>query len=357
MQLPPPIHGASLMNSYLIKSDLIRRNYKTSFVNLQFSNSMNELSKFSFRKIFKMVKYGFAIIGKILGNRPDLVYFTLTPVGFALYRDAFYVFILKIFKVKIVFHLHGKGIQNNANQSRINKELYKWVFNNTNIICLSERLVSDIKDYNKTTVYTIPNGIPDRKKILKPAHSNKSTPNILYLSNYFKSKGILVLIEALGILNKRGFKFNAKLVGADGNLTVEMLENIIRKENLSEMVKVTGPKFGIDKFIEFQKADIFIHPTYNDAFPLVCIEAMQFYLPVISTDEGGIPDIVLDNETGFIVEPKNTLMLAEKISILLNNEALRLEMGEKGYERYLNNYTIDHFEKNVNATFQTILGR
>ena len=82
---------------------------------------------------------------------------------------------------------------------------------------------------------------------------------------------------------------------------------------------------------------------------------MQFSLPVISTYEGGIPEIVIDNETGFLVETKNADMLADKIAILLKDKDLRIEMGKKGYKRFMNNYSLNHFENNMNRTFHTIL--
>lgn len=356
MQLPPPIHGVSLMNSYVLNSQIIRKNYDIDFVNLQFSKSINEISKFSFKKIFKVLKYGFLILKKVLIQKPDLVYFTLAPVGFAFYRDAFYVMLLKMCKMQIVFHLHGKGIKINADKSWHKGKIYGWVFNKTHVICLSQRLIFDIKKIHKLIPYIVPNGIPLQENTHKADYSQNSIPQILYLSNYIQSKGILVLIKALGILKNKGFEFEARLVGAPGDLTVEMLEKIILEEDLSELINVTGPKFGNDKISEFQKADIFVFPTYNDAFPLVCIEAMQFSLPVISTFEGGIPDIVADKKTGFIIEPQNVAVLAAKIEILLKDENLRKDMGKKGYERFLNNFTINHFENNMNATFQAILG-
>ena len=110
-----------------------------------------------------------------------------------------------------------------------------------------------------------------------------------------------------------------------------------------------------EKYLEFQKADIFVFPSFNDAFPLVILEAMQFSLPVISTFEGSIPDIIIDNVTGFLVETHNAYRLAERIAILLKDKDLRIEMGKKGYERFINNFTLSHFENNMNKTFQSIL--
>jgi glycosyltransferase involved in cell wall biosynthesis len=82
---------------------------------------------------------------------------------------------------------------------------------------------------------------------------------------------------------------------------------------------------------------------------------MQNSLPVVSTIEGAISDIVVEGETGFLVEPHNTKGLTEKIKILLEKKELREEMGKKGYERFINNYTLNHFENDMVRTFQNIL--
>ena len=82
-------------------------------------------------------------------------------------------------------------------------------------------------------------------------------------------------------------------------------------------------------------------------FPLVLLEAMQFELPIISSNEGGIPDIVKDSETGFIVEKQKPKQLAEKIKWLIDHpEEVRL-MGEKGQKYFLEHYTLEIFEKRM----------
>jgi glycosyltransferase involved in cell wall biosynthesis len=357
IQLPPPVHGASLMNSYVINSEVIRSTYLIEVISLQFVKSIKNVAKFSLVKVFKFFFYGFVIVKKVLTQKPDLVYFTICPTGIAFYRDAFYVVLLKLLNSKIVFHLHGKGIKKNVKKSYFKKYLYTWVFKNTYIICLSELLSEDISEVYSGVPFIVPNGIEVQSKFNGIVNRlNRTVPQILYLSNYIRNKGILVLIEALEILKDQGYQFTARLVGAPADLTIEFLENIITNRNLSELTKIIGPRYADNKFLEFQEADIFVHPTYNDVFGLVNLEAMQFSLPVISTFEGSIPDIVIDNETGFLVEPKNAQMLADKIAILLKNNDLRIKMGNKGYQRFINNYTLNHFENNMIRTFNAILG-
>ena len=151
VQLPPPLHGASLMNSQIVNSNILRSNFNIETVNLHFAESIQELGKFSFEKVYRTFAYGIEIVKKVIKHKPDLVYFNLTPKGFAFYRDAFYVLILKMLGKKIVFHLQSKGIKENTRTSTIKKHLYTWVFRNTSIICLSPRLTDDFDDIYKSS--------------------------------------------------------------------------------------------------------------------------------------------------------------------------------------------------------------
>jgi glycosyltransferase involved in cell wall biosynthesis len=358
LQLPPPLHGASLANNYVSKSEVIRSKFEVDFIDLQFAKTLENITRFSLRKVFISFYYSYKIIERIIIYKPDLIYFTLSPTGLAFYRDAFYVLIFKIFRKKIVFHLHGKGFNRNADRSSILKYLIKLVFNNTSVICVGERLVTDINKIYRSKPYIVPNGIQDREKSNhKTIQNNDLTPRIIYLSNFMREKGILILIDALKILNDQGHKFEARLIGAPTDLSIEYLEEAVRQNKLTEFVQVVGPAYGKKKIIEYDNADIFVFPTYykNETFGIVNLEAMQSSLPVISTYECGIPDVVIDNETGFLVEPRNAQELAEKIAILLSDKNLRIEMGKKGYERYINNFTLNHFESNLVRTFQAIL--
>jgi glycosyltransferase involved in cell wall biosynthesis len=358
LQLAPPVHGASMANGYLIKSPLINNHFELEIVNLQFASSVQELKKFTIRKFFKSLGYAVTILQKMFQFRPDLVHFTLSTMGFAFYRDAFYVFIIKCFRPAIVYHLHTKGIKKNIRGHFFKKLIYRFVFKNTESICLSENLTKDIEQVSASTPYIVPYGIPvNRLTENGRAEKTGSIPQILYLGNYIESKGVLVLIDALSLLKERGQVFNARLVGAPADLTMQMLADKIREKNLSGSVQATGPLYNEMKLEEYRNADLFVFPTFyeNEAFPLVLLEALQYGLPIISTFEGGIPEMITNNETGLLVESRNAEMLANKISALLSDPALRKEMGHKGYQRFQNNYTLAHFENNMLKTFNNIL--
>lgn len=115
-----------------------------------------------------------------------------------------------------------------------------------------------------------------------------------------------------------------------------------------------GKRYGEEKTRFLQDADIFVFPTYypNECFPLVLLEAMQQGLPCISTNEGGIPDIIDEGKTGFIVEKKNAEQLADKISYLINHPERCKEMAENGYKKYRSQFALQMFEERMKGILE-----
>jgi len=236
----------------------------------------------------------------------------------------------------------------------LDNSLYHRVFKNSKVILLTKSLYNDIKKYvPEHQVYFCPNGLPDKMK--GPTRKANPTVHILFLSNLLLSKGIEVLLDALVLLKKQGHTFQCNIIGDEADWTGEYLRETIAERDLSDLVTYKGKKYGAEKKLAYTNSDIFVLPTYEDCFPLVVLESMQFGLPVISTDEGGVPDIVLNNITGYIVSKKNSMAIAEKIAILLNNPALRKEMGQNGRLRYEMEFTLQSFEKKFVSILNEIL--
>ena len=355
MKLPPPIHGATLINQSIKDSDYINRLFHLDIVSLHFTDLKN-MGRFGVYKVCKMIKYYFIIFYKLLSNNYHAVYFTLSPVGIAFFRDIFYVLIFKLFRKDIIYHLHGKGIKQRMQSREIYSMLYNFVFNNTNVIHLSYILFDDLKyisvPYKK---FVIENGIRDDSfKIDIP--KNNAIPNLLYLSNLEKTKGILDLIEACNLLYDSGQKFKLNIVGGFvKSIPIEKFNKIL--ENKQNYINYLGPKYGDEKIDILKKTDIFVFPTYypNECFPLVILEAMQFGIPVISTKEGAIPEIIDNDKTGFIVEKNSPDQIAEKLEVLIKNSDLRNKMGKAGRKKFIENYTIDKFEENLVGIMDDVL--
>ena len=181
---------------------------------------------------------------------------------------------------------------------------------------------------------------------------------MVFLSNLLESKGVLVLLDALVLLQQRRCQFVCDIIGAESaEISKERLSEEIYRRNLDGVAIYKGCLYGEDKAQELNDADIFVFPTYyaNECFPLVLLEAMAYGLPCISTNEGAIPDIVDDGKTGLIVKEKDPQDLADKMEILLNDERLRTQMGADGRRKYEKEFTLGRFEQRFVSCLKSIL--
>lgn len=222
IKTPPPITGATLMNQRVLNSIVLRDNFNISSICISYSKTISDLGSINFSKLIIFFKIFLRLFNELFFHRPNLVYFQISPTGFVFIRELFFVSVIKLFKIKIVYHLHGKGIQAEV-QSKIKKVLYKFVFNNTEFICISNLLKNDIDGVFSGNIHIVNNGVPDiPREFLELSKSTKnSVPKILFLSNLLHSKGIIDFLDSLKIISKKKLVFSAIIIGAEGNLTKE----------------------------------------------------------------------------------------------------------------------------------------
>ena len=131
---------------------------------------------------------------------------------------------------------------------------------------------------------------------------------------------------------------------------LEEIKEIIKAKNLEGQVKITG--FIKDLRPILNLTDILAVPsTEAESFGLVALEAMLAQKPVIGSNHGGLTEIIVHNETGFLVEPNNETELAIAIQKLLESQDLRNSFGQKGYQRALNEFSEGKYVKGFEALF------
>ena len=184
-----------------------------------------------------------------------------------------------------------------------------------------------------------------------------SVPRLLFLSNLIESKGIYVLLEACRMLKEEGIVFQCDYVGGESKLiSGESFRNAIAERGLTDCVTYHGPQYGAAKDRFFRGADIFVQPTFDDCFPLTLVEAMQYRLPIVSTDVGAIPDIVTDGVNGFVCPQRDVDALAVALRKLIGDRQLRVAMGQRGYELYRERMTLEVFEMRFTGLLKGIVG-
>jgi glycosyltransferase involved in cell wall biosynthesis len=145
------------------------------------------------------------------------------------------------------------------------------------------------------------------------------------------------LIRACGALAERGKLFRCEIIG-EGPLKEELSAQL-EQLDLQNRVTLSGTKPQHEVRQRLAAANVFVLPSVVDAqggmdnLPTVIMEAMATGLPVVSTNIGGIPEMVVQNETGFLVQPDDAVALAAAIENLIDDRLLAQKLGKAGYER------------------------
>lgn len=355
LHLPPPVHGAAMVGQYIHDSAPVNAGFDCRFINLTTAGGMGDIGRFKWKKIRPFLALLRRIRKEVKEFRPELVYVTPNARGGPFYKDFAVVMMLKRMGCRVVAHYHNKGVA--ARQDRpLDDFLYRRFFKGLKVILLSEKLYPDIRKYVKRgDVLVCPNGIPCGTAPLREAPGD-GTPRILFLSNLLTGKGILVLLDALGLLEKKGLRFDCALVGGETqDFDTLRLEEAVRQRELEGCVHYLGRKEGEDKAACLERADLFVLPSLDECFPLVLLEAMAHGLPCISTDEGGITDIIDDGVTGLIARKRDPADLAEKIGALLEDASLRRQMGAAAREKYDGLFTLEKFERRFTDCLHALL--
>ena len=378
-----------MVSQYIKDSRLVNEQHDCDFVNLSTSRRMDEIGKGGIKKLLRFVGAYLTLLWKLLTRRYDLCYLAITCHGVGFLKDAPFVLLCKLFRRKVMIHQHNKGMNR-----YVDRWPYRWllplVYRNTRVMLLSWHLYPDIAAVVKREqVVVCANGIPQQNCEVKgdggsraaahnpithnpithnpithnPITHNPITHNpitnsqqpsakILFLSNLIPSKGVYVLLDACRVLKERGLAFICDFVGGETKeISAEVFREAVAARGLEEHVTYHGPKYGEEKHRFFMNADVFVFPTFyfNECFPLVLLEAMQWRLPLVSSDEGGIPDIVQDGVNGFVSPRQDVDSLANALERLITDPALRQQMGEAGYQRYCEEFTLEAFEKRFAA--------
>lgn len=283
LHFPPPVHGAAMVGQYIRENKTINNAFDGRYINLGTSRTIDEIGKGGLKKWLRYFSLLWKSAFTVLSFRPNLVYLTLTSKGGGFYKDALVAIKAKALGAKMVYHFHNKGVSTRQDKW-LDNILYKIVFKNADVILLSEHLYLDIQKYvPKNRVHICPNGIPEIVQSSKFKSQNEVTRpiEILFLSNLIESKGVYLLLKACEILKGKGLVFHCTYVGGEGDISAQRLQQNIDKSRLVKEIHYAGKKYGTYKTKVFSAADIFVHPTTNDCFPLVLLEAMQFSLPVV----------------------------------------------------------------------------
>lgn len=216
--------------------------------------------------------------------------------------------------------------------------------------------VKEVLEINSIkNIETIYNGINvaeweedlEKIKVFREKHNLQNKKIILFGGRLSKAKGGEVILKAMPLITKK-IKDVILLVAGKKDWYIEKMIDLVKKLGIENNIKFIGWLDREEMKCAFFASDVCVTPSiYLDPFPTVNLEAMASKKPVIGTCFGGTPEIVIDNKTGYIVNPYNIEEMAEKIIDLLKNPQKAKKFGEAGYQRIKENFSLENQVKKV----------
>lgn len=354
---PPPVHGVAAYTQMLVSSLELRQRFRVCHVDTADRRSLDNLGRVDPTNVFLGLRHLAHVTAAVLRERPAVVYVPVSQNAPAFTRDALFIGVAAAGGARVVTHLHGGYFKAfYAAASAPLRALIRWAHRRVyRAWVLGEGLrdmYGEILPPEKVRV--VPNGVvdllegkdppdgrpsPDGTSL--PARGSGGPLRVLFLGSVGLGKGVEVLLDAAALLKARGVAVHLTVAGPwRSEEDRRRLEPRLRALAEHGAAAVPGVVVGPEKLATLLAADAFVLATIQyEGQPIAVLEAMAAGLPVVATPRAAIPDMVVDGETGIMVEESSAASLAAALERLAGDPELRLRMGAAGRARYLERFT------------------
>ncbi len=208
-------------------------------------------------------------------------------------------------------------------------------------IAITERLLAQVRrDYpnlcsDQTLLGRI--GVDTRKWVPgRNAADKDGTLRVITVGRLHSSKGHDDLLRAVALMMRAGRHVTLRLLG-DGPQRDE-LETLAQKLGIAEKVRFEGSVSEERVIEEMRNSDVFVLASHAEPLGVVYMEAMSMEVATVGTAAGGVGEIITDGVDGLLVEPRNVVALADAMSKLQDNPALRLRLAREGRQTIINRF-------------------
>lgn len=257
-------------------------------------------------------------------------------------------------KVSIVNTAHSWG----TNKTKLSAKLVNFCANSVIAVSNSTGESYIANGLKRDKVHVVHNGIDtDKFKRItgemrdKIRESLNLSPEDFVVINIARMeelrKGHNTLLDGAKLIIEKHNNCKFLLVG-DGNLRKD-LELKVARYNLQDNVLFLGNRTDIVDLLS--ASEIFCLPSDWEGLPLVIAEAMSCQLPVVATAVNGVPEIIIDSETGYLIQPKDPKTFAEKIIHLIENDDIRNQMAINSSKRVHDHFSLDGLIEKINNIY------
>jgi glycosyltransferase involved in cell wall biosynthesis len=262
-------------------------------------------------------------------------------------RKRIFINVAKRYGKKVVFHCHGGKFP------EFTQDNYRFVSETINkcdcIIALSEWW----KKWFETTLHC--KNVVVIKNVIAEPHLNRiphKNFTLLFLGKLGDNKGIYDLLDVIAE-HKAEFKGKLELL-IGGNGEIDKTIQIINDKGLSDIAKYEGWVSGEKKVNLLNSSDAYILPSYHEGLPISILEAESYGLPIISTNVGGIPEIVKDGVNGYLITPGDKKAIYDSIKKLMKDKQNAENMGNNSLTK-IKVHLPSHVENQLSSLYCKLL--
>lgn len=328
-------------------------NYKDLYEVFNFIPSFRNLANNTQKLIF-FIKQLIKILGFLSKHKEIEILHIHSAKNGSLYRKLIIAFLAKkIYRKKIINHIHTGHFKHFYDESSwMTKKSIRYYLQLSDVnITVSEFWKGYFIDcFQLKNVYKLNNIVPFA--ISNTYKDNKEHITFLFLGVITKKKGVFDLVSVIAE-NKEFLKSKIKLIICGSGQT-DLLIDTIEKFELQDYIEFKGWVSGDQKEELLQGSDVYVLPSYFEGVPISILEAMSFGKPIISTNVGGIPEIVENNSNGLLISPGDKKALLDALLFYSDNPMKIKAHGNQSLLR-IKDYYPDAVTRQLEEIYATLI--
>ena len=272
------------------------------------------------KRVFKAIRRVIELRGVIKENRVDGVIVFSGPL-FSFYEKVLMSAIAKYYGKKSILLIRSGHFIDSNQRSVVIRYLNRYLLKiPSKIVAQGTKWIEFYKEMNVdiSKVELISNWIK-----VKENHNyigNRDKVVFLFAGAMVEKKGVLELFDIIQTHYQELKKYTFRFAG-EGALFEALKQR--KEENHLDNIELLGWRYDSDMMDEYQRADVFILPSHAEGFPNAILEALNYRLPVIATDVGGISDSIINGYNGYVVDVKDNESIYKSIKQLGESFELR----------------------------------
>lgn len=325
--------------------------YPVRLIDRRFSRSVAEIGAPSLRKVFGVVGLAARTLRTVLSWRPTTTVFLATTRPGSFVVDWLLSELLRLSRGRVILYLHSVGFADLEARGAPFRWMVRRLFSSrVEVVCLGASLVPDVPErVPRDRVSLIPNTPADLPAeladVTAPVPDARAEPRVLYLSNFIAGKGAEVFARVVGTLHREHPSVRFVMAGNPGDAaTAAQVEHELEAGGARTSVDLLGSVSGATKWDALRSAVCLAFTSQLwEAQPLTIIEAFACGVPVVAFRAGGMPDLIVDGENGFLVDAGDIAGFADRVGALCSDPALRQRMSAAARASFCEYYSAQAF--------------